>query len=598
MANSTDPTSPVALLLRGDTPSPDDHRLAEILDFFGIPWAALTLSEATGGGVASLIAGHSGFSILTSAPCLAEALQRGNATMLPGWLAAASSVFVHGFQATDVCRNLLRDITSDPEANIRSLDAQPLTVSIADDFPEMSGPMSGLQLQLEPGAADSVFTIRHAPGKFQSIVAAHEGHLFLRISHAGVPFFVDASHMMVGIHQRSATYFDVRKCFAGAVPLLMYLKWSFREICWTTRETNACLIIDDPLLTPRYGFLDFRELIALMNQHTFATTIAFIPWNWRRTNRAVVATFQENSERLSLCVHGCDHSGGEFATRSTGLLDRKLKTAKNRMNSLLAKTGLPHDRVMVFPQGAFSPEVGLALKGNGFVATVNTEVAPANTDSNETTIADLWSVAILRYGGFPIFTRRYITHGIENFAFDGLLGKPCFVVAHHELFRDHGSKLSEFVVKLKSLNWNLCWRTLGNAVCRSHSIQHRDGRIRVKMFAERLIIENIEAVPRRMTVLKDEADIVAVKGVTVNQETVDYGYANGCLQFIVNVPSRCTAEIRCTYREEETSSVSPESISDKLKVAARRYLSEFRDNYVSRNDFLYRTADVAKRLLK
>src|SRR5260370_18895331 len=300
MANSTDPTSPVALLLRGDPPSPDDHRLAEILDFFGIPWAALTLSEATGGGVASLIAGHSGFSILTSAPCLAEALRRCNTKMLPGWLTAASSVFVHGFQATDVCRNLLQDNTRDPEANIRSLDGQPLTVSIADDFPEMCGPMSGLHLQLERGAADSVLTIRPAAGEFQSIVAAPEGHLFLRIAHAGVPFFVDASHMVVGIHQRSATYFDVRKCFAGAVPLVMYLKWSFREICWTTQETNACLIVDDPLLTPRYGFLDFRELIALMSQQTFATTIAFIPWNSLRTNLPTITTFHENSATLSL----------------------------------------------------------------------------------------------------------------------------------------------------------------------------------------------------------------------------------------------------------------------------------------------------------
>jgi hypothetical protein len=51
MANSTDTTSPIALLLRGGTLSPDDHRLAEILDFFGIPWAALTISEAKGGGV-------------------------------------------------------------------------------------------------------------------------------------------------------------------------------------------------------------------------------------------------------------------------------------------------------------------------------------------------------------------------------------------------------------------------------------------------------------------------------------------------------------------------------------------------------------------
>jgi len=598
MANSMDTTSPIALLLRGSIPSPDDDRLAEILDFFGIPWTALTISEAKGDAVASLTSGRSRFSILTSAPCLAEALQRGDARKLPDWMTAAASVFVYGFKTTDACKNLLRDITGDPEASIRSLDARPLNVSFADDFPEMCGPMSGVQMQLEPGAADSVLTVRCASGEFQSIVAASEGHLFLGFTHAGVPFFGDASQTVIGIHQRSATYFDVKKYFAGVVPLVMYLKWSFREICWTAQETSACLIIDDPLLKPRYGFLDFRELLQLMNKQTFAATIAFIPWNWRRTNHDTVATFRQNTDKLSVCVHGCDHSGGEFATRSTELLDRKLRTAKYRMNSLLKRTALHHDRVMVFPQGAFSPEVGLALKGNGFVAAVNTEVAPLNNDCNETTIADLWSVAILRYGGFPIFTRRYVTHGIENFAFDGLLGKPCFVVGHHELFRDHGSKLSEFVGKLKSLNWNLCWRTLEDAVCRSYSIQRRDEIIRVKMFAEQLIIENIEAVPRQMTVLKDEADISAVKGVTVNQEPIDYEYASGCLQFIVNVPSKSTAEIRCTYHEEPTSSASSESISDSLKVAARRYLSEFRDNYVSRNAFLYRTAAVAMRLLK
>ena len=63
---------------------------------------------------------------------------------------------------------------------------------------------------------------------------------------------------------------------------------------------------------------------------------------------------------------------------------------------------------------------------------MNTEVAPAQRAANETTIADLWSVAIMRYGSFPIITRRYPSHGIENFAFDALLGKPCLIAAHHD----------------------------------------------------------------------------------------------------------------------------------------------------------------------
>jgi len=35
-----------------------------------------------------------------------------------------------------------------------------------------------------------------------------------------------------------------------------------------------------------------------------------------------------------------------------------------------------------------------------------------------------------------------------------------------------------------------------------------------------------------------------------------------------------------------------------MKVAARRYLSEFRDNYLARNDLALKAASAAKRLLK
>ncbi|SFI17572.1 hypothetical protein [Bradyrhizobium sp. Gha] len=580
-ADAMDTGSSIALLLRNDdTPLPEDRNLTEILDFFGIPWTRLTVGEASADKVASLTASHPQFSILTSARCLAESLQPCTAGTFPAWLAAAASVFVYGFRADDRCRTLLRRITGDPEADIRGIDAWPITVSVTDDFPEMCGPMSALQIQLEPGAADAALVIRDG-GELQSIVGASERHLFARLARCGVRFFIDASLAMVDIHERAATYFDVKKRFAGAVPLVLYLKWSFRGVCWTTSETNACLIIDDPPLWPRYGFLDFGELLHLANKQTFATTVAFIPWNWQRTNCDTVAAFLKNSGKLSVCVHGCDHTRGEFAARSAELLDRKLKTAKRRMQSLLNKTALDHENVMVFPQGAFSPEAVSALKRNGFVAAVNTEVAPADEASNETTLADLWSVASVRYGGFSIFTRRYIHHGIENFAFDGILGKPCFIAAHHDIFRGHGSELAEFLRQLASLRWKLCWRTLGHAVVRSYSIKPGDGTSLVRMFAEQLRIENMEAVTRRIQVVKEEPQVVSLKNVTVNQEVVAHEYMDGCLRVILDIPPGRTADIRCVYHEQPDAFRGSESVSYRLRVAARRYLSELRDNYGS-----------------
>ncbi len=599
LADAPDTKSPVALLLRGGTASADDERLVTILDFFGIPWVALTSAQAADGDVSSVIAGLSRFSILTSASTLGEILPSGNGTMLPEWMGSAAAIFVYGFQSKDSGRHLLRVITADSEADIRSLGVQSMVASISPDFPGICGPMCGLQVPLQPGAAHAALTVKPTSRVFKSIIAAPEGQLFARTTVGKVPFFLDASESIVDIHQRAAIYFDVKKCFAGAVPLVMFLMDAFREICVAPARTNACVIIDDPLLQQRYGFLNFCELLQLMEKQNFATSIAFIPWNWRRSHRGTIADFQSNNQKLSICIHGCDHSGAEFATRAPGLLNGLLKTANFRMEGLRKKTGLAHDRVMVFPQGSFSPEAVTALKNNGFVAAVNTEIAPADNTANETTIADLWSVAILRYGQFPIYTRRYMHHGIENFAFDGLLGKPCFVVGHHELLRDHGKNLSDFIARLSSLHWNLSWRTVGDAVIRSYRMQRRDGAIRLKMFAEQTIFENRETIPLQMTVLKDEPGIKMIKNVTCNGENVNYSFADGCLQFLIQVAPESVADIRCNYHEVAVPPVADaKPVVGRAKVAARRYLSEFRDNYLARNDLVLRAASAAKRLLK
>ena len=95
------------------------------------------------------------------------------------------------------------------------------------------------------------------------------------------------------------------------------------------------------------------------------------------------------------------------------------------------------------------------LKRNGFLAAVNTETSPADPTSVGTQIRDVWDVAIMRYGDFPIFTRRYAHHGLENFAFDLLLGKPCLIVSHHDFFKDGCAELIELIENLRSLNCSL-----------------------------------------------------------------------------------------------------------------------------------------------
>src|ERR1051326_5499993 len=70
---------------------------------------------------------------------------------------------------------------------------------------------------------------------------------------------------------------------------------------------------------------------------------------------------------------------------------KELSLPGKRMRKLL--TGIRHDPVMVFPQGAFSSACPEVLKRNGFLAAVNTEIAPIDAQNVGTRIKDVWDVA-------------------------------------------------------------------------------------------------------------------------------------------------------------------------------------------------------------
>lgn len=593
VADSPLPSS--TLLLCGEHTTDEDRNVTRLLDFFAIPWKAAMARDR------DVDERQGRFTIVISADCMAEAMQdaQGPATALFPWITKASAVYVYGFRDNEPSTKLLRFLTGNPQAKVRPIHAVETTMTITGDSPEMCGPMSGMRVPVTLRAPGCVCDVGLGVEGLQSIVRADQGEVFFAITCAGVRFYLNAWSKTLDVSTLSAQYFDVKKFFCEAVPLIFYLKWAFREGAWSRGETNACLIVDDPPLKRRYGFLDFDEALDLMHRYNFTTTVAFIPWNWRRTHPLTLNMFRSHPEQFSLVVHGCDHTAREFAVRSTALLNRKIRTSRQRMECFRRRTLIRAERVMVFPQGEFSPETGRALKLNGFVAAVNTEVAPSQPAANETTIADLWNVAIMRYGTFPIFTRRYLDHGIENFAFDALLGKPCLIAAHHDIFRDHARNLVDFVARLNSLRWNLVWRPLGEAIRRSFTTRRLDdGTSVIQMFAGSLLVENPDSETRKALLLKEEGDPECVQSVWVNQRRVEFGVEGGYLRVWLTTLPRETALVRVVYRNRLDAIPDRHSSRTNIKVAAKRYLSEFRDNYLSRSAFLYQSANRLKHLMK
>jgi hypothetical protein len=583
-----------ALLFRNGKTGSEDRDMARLLDFFAIPWKSVVARDWN-------VNEHTGtYAIVSSVECMASAIHDAHAAceLLPPSVTKASTVYVYGFRDNEQSIKLLRFLTGDPEASVRPVDPPQAIMTITGDHPGMCGPMSGMRVPVRLNASGCVCDVGLA-ATFQSIVRADQGEVFLEVTCAGVRFFLNMWCKTLDIGALAPEYFDVKKFFCEAVPPVFFLKWAFRDASSSRRETSACLIVDDPPLKRRYGFLDFREALDLMERHDFTTTVAFIPWNWSRSHPATLRLFRNHPERLSLVVHGCDHTGGEFAVRSPALLNRMIRTAGHRMESFRRRTSIEADRVMVFPQGQFSPETGRALKLNGFSAVVNTEVAPTDRTANQTTIADLWSVAIMRYGTFPIFTRRYLHHGIENFAFDALLGKPCLIAAHHDVFRDRARNLVDLIGRLNSLRWNLVWRPLGEAVRRSFAIRRLDdGANVIRMFAGSLVVENTGGAPRKTLVLKEEGDPDSLDAVLINEAPGDFSVQDGYLRVWLTTFPGQTSTIRVVYRNDFDAAHQRDASGAGIKVAAKRYLSEFRDNYLSRNDFIYQSANRLKQLMK
>jgi hypothetical protein len=210
-----------------------------------------------------------------------------------------------------------------------------------------------------------------------------------------------------------------------------------------SKALHASIIIDDPLLRENYGFLNYRKLLDLMDKHNFFTTIAFIPFNYKRTDKRIAALFRERADRFSLCVHGCDHVKGEFGRADFRYLNNTVKLATARMIEHENITGIPFDKIMVFPQGIFSNAALEALKNNGYLAALNTVAMPVNGHISST---------------FPFFL-RYKPEDVKDCFSD-----PKFIVLHHDYFKNGYKRLTDFVDKLNMWSRNVKWDSAGNII--------------------------------------------------------------------------------------------------------------------------------------
>ncbi len=373
------------------------------------------------------------------------------------------------------------------------------------------------------------------------------------------------------------------KHFVEIASAMMFLRYVFNNRCWHRANDFANFCIDDPWLTEPYGHLSYRGLLKEMQKVNFHTTIAFIAWNFDRSDPDVVSLIKQNPDRFSIAIHGNNHDHREFnSAKSLSLQQADIRQALARMGKFASITGLDYDRVMIFPHG-IAPERTLSLlKKYDFLATVNGVNIPLGS---ATPVAAEYPFRseLVEYENFLSLKRYPPNRPASEMAIDLFLDNPALFYTHQDFFSkgmDAFNQVAETVNRLQPL---VEWRNLGEITERLYLQKLRDdGNYDVLFFCSRLFLENEESRDVAYFIRKEESFSPAIKNLTVNGAAYAYDRIDKNLILQVTLPPNMSASISIEYENDLNLTAIDVSKKD-MRIALLRKLSDFRDMTLSTN---------------
>ena len=521
--------------------------------------------------------------------------QRIPAKLIAFLLSRFKHLVVYGLRGDSFDSELVAALSRGKLKSVEPIDGDCSSYTIAKDSKDICEAFAGLSFGPVNPVNDHVLSLSGNDPAVRKLISIGRRPFMAVVRDKGIEILFLASEDIAELNSEVGDA-PLAEYFSRFVPHAMALRYASGDQCWRPCNAQASIIIDDPLLRKSYGFLDFESLFRLADQHNFHTTIAFIPHNFQRNSPRITCMFRENAERLSICFHGNDHTGAEFASTDLALLNSLLRVAEHRMNLHHQTTGLPCDRVMVFPQGKFSIEAMKVLQSHNFYAAVNTDPHPAEQPVR-LTIGELAQPAVLRFGGFPLFIRKPIrqtqTHDI---AFNLFFGRPVLVGEHHEIFQ-FSESLVDVAARINSVAPEVHWSNLATVV--SNSILTRrapDGTQHVRAYSGNVRVSNDSSSIRRYSIeWRDSCDGASI-GQVLMDETPCYGFEidDAGLRLSVELAAGSSHTFTLIHRNAYPT-VSKLGLRWRAQAFLRRRLSEIRDNHLSKNQYLLTAAKALQR---
>jgi hypothetical protein len=504
-------------------------------------------------------------------------------------------VLVHNLSSDSFSASTVSTFSKGNLDAVQPVESSGLSYEIAPGDKQVCGAFSGLTFGPVNKTNDRVFTEVLDSGDVRTHVAIGGRPCFASIARDRAEVFFLAGANVADLDANIDGKF-LADYFSQLVPPAMFIRYAFREEGWVPFQHHATFIIDDPLLWKDYGFLNYERLLGLMDEYNFHTSIAFIPHNCRRNSLGVTRMFRERADRYSICFHGNDHTAAEFATDDVGLLNAMLTVAEERMDVHQKKTGIQCDKVMVFPQENFSPAALAVLEAHNFSAAVNSGPYPLGNRTGHT-IADVIEPAILKYGGFPLFLRKYVREiALQDVAFNLFFGKPVLIVEHHDLFKDPEC-LTQLISRIHTLAPEIQWSNLQTAIESSYLKRWTPEKtLQVRAYSNTGKIENASDSVLRCSVEWPRCGGISAEKVLVDgMPWVDTQMDSKGIRASFDLPPRGSRKFSVCYRNDFGMSDVTRGVQWRTNAFFRRRLSEIRDNHLSKNPHLLSVAKILQR---
>jgi hypothetical protein len=301
-----------------------------------------------------------------------------------------------------------------------------------------------------------------------------------------------------------------------AVALVQFLREISAPAGWEPAPLRAAFLFDDPNLRWRsYGFIDYERLLRHADEHGYHAAMAMIPLDAGRPHMRTVDLFRRRADRLSLIVHGNDHTKGELLVTGHDAAAQTIAAqAVRRIQRFEHRAGLVVDRVMAPPHGLCSQPMTRALGAVGFDALTAIHPLPWTETPPADPLLAGWRAADF-VAGCPVVPRIPLGSSAADIGLRAFLDHPLVVYGHHEDVAGGLDALAETAAIVNRLG-DVRWTSVGEIVTSNAERRRSGDRLGVRPLARRVIVRAEPDVSALVVQApQDSIDGDALSGVTV-----------------------------------------------------------------------------------